>query len=232
MWIFDVLISIKYNFGVNMEEDFNVSNNQTNSNNLNSNEKKILLKEFNHELNNNLQFLLAFIKLQKRFGIDDDEIINSTCVSIASISLIQNEKCNLDNEDGLILIKDFFKDYLGILNEYYSKFNIGFSIEIEEDFCLKTKKLFHLISLINELINLSIDYTFNDSIDNDNKISINIKRNLGDGLLVYSDNGLGIKKFLSSSNLRNLLFEQLLKQIGGNLEFSDDDSLFTIKFKY
>lgn len=230
MWIFDVLISIKYNFGVNMEEDFNVSNNQTNSNNLNSNEKKILLKEFNHELNNNLQFLLAFIKLQKRFGIDDDEIINSTCVSIASISLIQNKKYNLDNEDGLILIKDFFKDYLGILNEYYSKFNIDFSIEIEEDFYLKTKKLFHLISLINELINLSIDYTFNNSIEN--KISINIKRNLDDGLLVYSDSGLGIKKFLSSSNLRNSLIEQLIKQIDGSLEFSDDDSLFTIKFKY
>lgn len=230
MWIFDVLISIKYNFGVNMEEDFNVSNNQTNSNNLNSNEKKILLKEFNHELNNNLQFLLAFIKLQKRFGIDDDEIINSTCVSIASISLIQNKKYNLDNEDGLILIKDFFKDYLGILNEYYSKFNIDFSIEIEEDFYLKTKKLFHLISLINELINLSIDYTFNNSIEN--KISINIKRNLDDGLLVYSDSGLGIKKFLSSSNLRNSLIEQLIKQIDGSLEFSDDDSLFTIKFKF
>ena len=227
MWIFDVLISIKYNFGVNMEEDFNVSNNQTNSNNLNSNEKKILLKEFNHELNNNLQFLLAFIKLQKRFGIDDDEIINSTCVSIASISLIQNKKYNLD---GLILIKDFFKDYLGILNEYYSKFNIDFSIEIEEDFYLKTKKLFHLISLINELINLSIDYTFNNSIEN--KISINIKRNLDDGLLVYSDSGLGIKKFLSSSNLRKSLIEQLIKQIDGSLEFSDDDSLFTIKFKY
>lgn len=230
MWIFDVLISIKYNFGVNMEEDFNVSNNQTNSNNLNSNEKKILLKEFNHELNNNLQFLLAFIKLQKRFGIDNNEIINSTCVSIASISLIQNKKYNLDNEDGLILIKDFFKDYLGILNEYYSKFNIDFSIEIEEDFYLKTKKLFHLISLINELINLSIDYTFNNSIEN--KISINIKRNLDDGLLVYSDSGLGIKKFLSSSNLRNSLIEQLIKQIDGSLEFSDDDSLFTIKFKY
>lgn len=230
MWIFDVLISIKYNFGVNMEEDFNVSNNQTNSNNLNSNEKKILLKEFNHELNNNLQFLLAFIKLQKRFGIDDDEIINSTCVSIASISLIQNKKYNLDNEDGLILIKDFFKDYLGILNEYYSKFNIDFSIEIEEDFYSKTKKLFHLISLINELINLSIDYTFNNSIEN--KISINIKRNLDDGLLVYSDSGLGIKKFLSSSNLRNSLIEQLIKQIDGSLEFSDDDSLFTIKFKF
>jgi len=44
MWIFDVLISIKYNFGVNMEEDFNVSNNQTNSNNLNSNEKKDFIK--------------------------------------------------------------------------------------------------------------------------------------------------------------------------------------------
>lgn len=230
MWIFDVLISIKYNFGVNMEEDFNVSNNQTNSNNLNSNEKKILLKEFNHELNNNLQFLLAFIKLQKRFGIDNNEIINSTCVSIASISLIQNKKCNLDNEDGLILIKDFFKDYLGILNEYYSKFNIDFSIEIEDDFYLKTKKLFHLISLINELINLSIDYTFNNSIDN--KIIINIKRNLDDGLLVYSDSGLGIKKFLSSSNLRKSLIEQLIKQIDGSLEFSDDDSLFTIKFKY
>ena len=53
-------------------------------------EKRLLLKNFNHRLNNDLQEVLALIKLKKRFNIDKDEIINFSCVSIASMSSIQN----------------------------------------------------------------------------------------------------------------------------------------------
>ena len=58
--------------------------------NFNPDEKRLLLKDYNHRLNNDLQAVLAFIKLKKRFGIDDDEIVTFSCVSIASLSAIQN----------------------------------------------------------------------------------------------------------------------------------------------
>ena len=53
---------------------------------LSGDEKREVLKQFNHRLNNDLQALMAFMKLQKRFGIDDEEIVNFSYVSIASIS--------------------------------------------------------------------------------------------------------------------------------------------------
>ena len=50
--------------------------------NLSPDEKRSLLKEYNHRINNDLQALLAFIKLQRRFGIDNDEIINSSAFQL------------------------------------------------------------------------------------------------------------------------------------------------------
>ena len=66
--------------------------------NLTSDEKRLILKDYNHRLNNDLQALLAFIKLKKRFEIDNDEIINFSYVSIASISAIQNMMYYADND--------------------------------------------------------------------------------------------------------------------------------------
>ena len=102
--------------------------------NLTSDEKRLILKDYNHRLNNDLQALLAFIKLKKRFEIDNDEIINFSYVSIASISAIQNMMYYADNEDNLISVNGFFEDFIKILNDYYFKSNIQFSNEIENDF--------------------------------------------------------------------------------------------------
>lgn len=113
-----------------------------NESNLNHEEKKLLLKDYNHRINNDLQALLAFIKLQRRFGIDKDEIINSSCVTVASISAIQNMMYNTEHEENFISINEFCEEFMRILNEYYSEFNIGFSYEIENDFYIRSKKYF------------------------------------------------------------------------------------------
>lgn len=195
--------------------------------NINPDEKRALLRDFNHRINNDLQALLAFIKLQRRFGIDNEEILNSSCVSIASISAIQNLMYNTDDAEGLISINEFFEDFIKILNEYYAKFNIGFSKEIENDFLMHPKKTFHLMFLVNEMINLSIDFSFKD--DSEKKISFKVEKNGEECLLTYSDNGSGIKEIISESDMRTLLFEQSVKQINGTVE-SDSNSTISIKF--
>lgn len=197
-----------------------------NESNLNSDEKRALLKKYNHRINNDLQALLGFIKLQNRFGIDKDEIITSSCVSLASMSVIQNLMYKTDEGEDLISANEFFEDFVKILNEYYP--GIGFSSEIEENLDMNPKKLFHLMFLINEMTNLSTDFSFEG--DAGNEISFKIERNGEECLLTYSDNGSGISETVSESSMRTLLFQQLIKQIDGNLQDPDDNSTVPIEF--
>ena len=192
-------------------------------------EKRLLLKNFNHRLNNDLQEVLALIKLKKRFNIDNDEIINFSCVSIASMSSIQNLMYNTNHESDYISTSEFFDDFVKILNDYYSKSNIEFSNEIE-DFYASPKKVFQLMLLVNEMVSLSLDFSFNDDLEK--KISFNLEKIGEEGLLTYSDNGSGIKEIISGSDIRAVLFEQLIKQIDGTLESSDSDSVISVKFHY
>ena len=192
-------------------------------------EKRLLLKNFNHRLNNDLQEVLALIKLKKRFNIDNDEIINFSCVSIASMSSIQNLMYNTNHESDYISTSEFFDDFVKILNDYYSKSNIEFSNEIE-DFYASPKKVFQLMLLVNEMLSLSLDFSFNDELEK--KISFNLEKIGEEGLLTYSDNGSGIKEIISGSDIRAVLFEQLIKQIDGTLESSDSDSVISVKFYY
>ncbi|MBO7731394.1 MAG: sensor histidine kinase [Methanobrevibacter sp.] len=196
--------------------------------NFNPDEKRLLLKDYNHRLNNDLQAVLAFIKLKKRFGIDDDEIVTFSCVSIASISAIQNLMYNTDNSENLIGVNEFFEEFIKILNDYYSKFNLRFFNEIKTDFYIDPKEIFHLMLLINEMVNLSLDFSFKD--DSEHSISLNLEKSGEECLLTYSDNGSGIKETISESNLRTALFEQSVKQIDGVLEPSDANSTILIKF--
>lgn len=198
--------------------------------NLNPDEKRLILNDYNHRINNDLQALLAFIKLQKRFEIDDDEIINFSCISIASISLIQNMMYNTDDEENFIGVSEFFEGFIKILNDNLSKFNILFSGDVENDFDMNPKKMFHLMFLINEMINLSIDVSFDEN--QKKEIQFAIEKKGHDCLLTYSDNGSGIKETISESRTRSFLFMPLIKQIDGNLESSDENSLIRIKFSY
>lgn len=194
---------------------------------INMDEKKLLLKGYNHRLNNDLQALLAFIKLQKRFGVDKDEIINSSCVTIASISSIQNMIYKTEDSENKISIGESFEEFTKIINEYYSTSNIKFSYELKTDFLSNPKKVYHIIFLINEMINLSMDFSFND--ESERKISWNIHKEGEECVLQYSDNGSGIKETISGSDYRAMLFGQLVKQIDGNLESSDDSNI-SIRF--
>ena len=197
------------------------------NNKISMDEKKLLLKGYNHRLNNDLQALLAFIKLQRRFDVDDDEIINSACVTIASISAVQNMIYNTEDSLNKISVGEFFEEFIKIINEYYSKFNINFSYELKTNLLLNPKKVFHLMFLINEMINLSLNFSFNDEIEG--KIGWNLQKDGEECVLQYSDNGSGIKETISGTDYRAMLFGQLIKQIDGNLESSDDNNI-SIRF--
>ena len=84
--------------------------------------------------------------------------------------------------------------------------------------------------LVNEMVSLSLDFSFNEDLEK--KISFNLEKIGEEGLLTYSDNGSGIKEIISGSDIRAVLFEQLIKQVDGTLESSDSDSVISVKFYY
>lgn len=191
---------------------------------LSGDEKREVIKKFNHRLNNDLQALMAFMKLQKRFGIDDEEIVNFSYVSIASISAIQNLMYN--SKDDLICTRDFLNEFLKILNDHYMREGIAFSNDSEDDIRISPKAMFHLMMLLNEMIDLSFEFSFEGVTDK--KISFRVEENGDECLLTYSDNGSGISQPLKDSEMRMLLFDQLVHQIDGTSEFVNCNTVSVI----
>ena len=74
----------------------------------------------------------------------------------------------------------------------FSIFNLRFFNELKTDFYIDPKKIFHLMLLINEMVNLSINFSFKD--DSEHNISFNLEKIGEECLLTYSDDGSGIKE--------------------------------------
>ncbi|WP_407375365.1 histidine kinase dimerization/phosphoacceptor domain -containing protein [Methanobrevibacter sp.] len=187
--------------------------------NLNPDERRAVLKQFNHRINNDLQALLAFIKLKQRFGVDNAEILNFSSVSIASISAIQNQMYYADDESE-ISAGEFLNEFKKVLDDNYSRSNVEFSYNIKSDFSMHPKTIFHMMFLLNEMVSLTL------STGECTKIGFELEKNENDCILTYSDTG--IKETLSGSDMRKLLFEQSLKQIRGIL--LSDNPVISIRF--
>lgn len=197
---------------------------------MDADEKRLVLKDFNHRLNNDLQALLAFIKLQKRFGIDADEIIGFSYVSTASVSAIQNLMYYSNHEENFISTENFFNEFIKILNDYYARSGIEFVNESGEDFAIHPKKAFHLMLLINQMICLSVSSSLDGA--SDKHISFDLKKSGDECHLKYSDSGSGIGAVFGESEIHAMLFDQLVKQIEGTRNATDDDSNVSISFEY
>ena len=181
---------------------------------MNQDEKRSLLREYNHRINNDLQALLAFIKLKRRFGVDNDEILNFSCVSISSVSAIQNMMYDSDDDESRIGTRGFFESLKKILDDHYARSNVQFINETTEDFLMNPKKMFHIMFLVNEMVAMSVDEA--------TQISFGIEKDGDDAIINYSCDasmaGCG----------ENIFFEQMIKQIDASPEYGD--SSVSIKF--
>lgn len=194
--------------------------------------QEVVLKECHHRIKNNLQILNGLIKLQKRFGLNHDEIINSTMVSISSIALIHKNMYSNDWDNDLVLVSDFLNDFMSSIDEFYGKLNINFSLDIKNDISIHENKLSNLAIILNELIVNSIKYAFNESNKEEDKISIITYCEDGDFIFVYEDNGVGISEDSNSgTQLGFVLIESIVNQIDGEYKLiSADGFKFSVKF--
>ena len=177
-------------------------------------EKRSLLREYTHRINNDLQALLAFIKLKRRFGVDSEEIINFSCVSISSVSAIQNMMYDSDDDENRISARGFFKSLKKILDDHYARSNVRFVNETSEDFIINPKKMFHIMFLVNEMVAMSVGDA--------SEINFGLERDGDEVILNYSSDtsmdGCG----------ENIFFEQMIKQIDAIPEYGN--STVSIRF--
>lgn len=74
--------------------------------------------------------------------MDNDEILNFSCVSISSVSAIQNMMYDSDDDESRIGTAGFFKNLKKILDDHYARSNVQFINETTEDFLMNPKRCF------------------------------------------------------------------------------------------
>ena len=78
--------------------------------------------------------------------MDNDEILNFSCVSISSVSAIQNMMYDSDDDESRIGTAGFFESLKKILDDHYARSNVRFTNETADDFLMNPKKMFHIVS--------------------------------------------------------------------------------------
>ncbi|MCQ2971340.1 MAG: sensor histidine kinase [archaeon] len=197
-------------------------------------ELEMLIRESNHRIKNNLNLLLRFISLEKRFNKNNPEkIIENTVGRIESFSLLHEKIYNVDN------FKDInVEEYLNsLISGLYSIFGDDGSINYNSnnnELILNSEILVPLSLIITELVINSIKYGYVD-YELDNK-AINVSVDKFDNKLIlhYSDNGKGLPKDFNphkSIGLGWRIINSLISQLEGEYEvFNDDGMHFKLTF--
>ncbi len=194
-------------------------------------QKALLLNEVHHRVKNNLNIIASIIGLQKNRlkGKAREELLKSK-TRIESIALVHEMLYREENFESID-----FSSYMQNL----SNLIIGMYAapeEIEVDIKSDTKEIplnimVQLGIMAHELLTNSIKYAFEKD---KGIITIELKHDDGAYLLVYSDNGIGVKspKDLPKSNSLGIkLIHLTARQLGGDVTITSPRGLkYEIRF--
>ncbi|WP_439130993.1 histidine kinase dimerization/phosphoacceptor domain -containing protein [Polaribacter sp.] len=193
---------------------------------LNSN--KILLKELNHRVKNNLQMVSSVISLQasKLKDTKSKQHFNAAINRIKVLSKIHNSLFSQDelNEIDVLSYVTTLKDYL-INSITNPEIKVDFYIDIQPNLYINNDKKTILGLIINELITNSYKYAFTNTTKNVITISIYEKDN--NYLFSYKDNGQGFdyeNLDKTKSIGLNLIF-RLVNQLGEEAEINTKEGV-------
>ncbi len=198
-------------------------------------EKEILLKEIHHRVKNNLQVIIAMLKLQCQ-EITDPKILNvfvEAVNRIKSMSLVHENLYKAQNFSQ-IRIKDYISDLVHGINISYNRNNKTIDIQCKvEDITLNLDTSLPLGLIVNELVTNSIKYAFPEK---SGKIFVSVetgKNNLF--ILTVKDNGIGIKQPFNIEDAKSLglkLVNMISTQLNAEVKiFVSKGTEITITFK-
>ena len=199
-------------------------------------ERELLLKEIHHRVKNNLQIISGLLELQKEELTEEGSkaAFDEGQSRVKSISLIHQ---NLyQNDDlGSIQFKSFVKELSSQVQDVFEQLDRKVLVNIEmPDKIFDIDTAVPLGLIINELLTNSYKYATEKNKISQISITLEDKGN-GDFILIFSDNGKGIKEGVNFENATTLglrLIKGLASQLGGKASYSNiNKSTFTITFK-
>ena len=195
-------------------------------------EKEILLEEVHHRIKNNMSVMISLLSLQLREAKNPEVI-----------SVFLDAKSRLESMTVLYEKLYTSKNYLDVsINEYFTKltgeiiqtFPNHHFVKIEskiDNFQIKTKVVFSLGIILNELLTNTMKYAFPKK--KGAKIRINISKRKNHVMFIYEDNGIGVADTNKneSKGFGLFLINMLVKQIRGEYKIlSEKGTKFIIEF--
>ncbi|MDO8870178.1 MAG: histidine kinase dimerization/phosphoacceptor domain -containing protein [Methanobacteriaceae archaeon] len=198
-------------------------------------EKKTLLKEIHHRVNNNLQIIISLLNLESRNVVDDRdlELFVESQNRVRTMAMI-HEKLYISENLSSINFSDYLKTLLSTLIYDYSKnlANIDLELDIDEkiEFNIETSVPCGLI--INEIVSNSLKHAFPSG--KSGKITVKMHQDDDEYVLIVGDDGIGFidESELESATLGLTLINSLVDQLDGDIEFlKGEGTFYKIKFQ-
>jgi len=184
-------------------------------------ELKLLLKELNHRVKNNMQMIVSLIRLQSD-GVDNEKLKNILIVIENRINAMGHLHELLYKKDDLNRINayEYFDRIIDeVSNSYYSDIKIHFNIKVE----LEVEQAIYCGLIVNEVITNSFKYAFPD---NEGEINIDFQNKDDIFILKISDDGIGYEQDITSKSLGSLLINTLVEeQLDGKIEIDSSNGV-------
>lgn len=197
-------------------------------------ENKVLLKEMNHRVKNNLQVISSLLRLQSRYAEPSArEFLLESQNRIQTMALIHEKLYGSENLTRINL-QSYLKDLTeGMFDSYAVNRNkISLELKCEGEY-LELDKAIPCGLLINEILTNSLKHAFPE--DRSGHIWVRFRGDNGRFHLELGDDGIGIPEGLDVKQGKTLglrLIRSLVTQLHGNLNLeSSRGTKFTIDFK-
>ena len=187
-------------------------------------QKDGLIKEVHHRVKNNLQIIIAMLRMQSRTVADKaaiDALINSEN-RLQAIAMVHEKLYKSDNFTN-VKLKDYLQELMQALVRQYHNENIAVSFLIIDNYNILTNidTAIPIGLIVNELVTNSFKHAFNNVAKGEINIELNKTNNQFQ--LTIQDNGLGLPNGELPKNPKSLglrLVHLFTEQLNGTLKYA------------
>lgn len=196
---------------------------------------KILMKEVHHRVKNNLQIIVAMLRMQARV-VEDKAAIEALVNSenrLQAIAIVHEKLYKSDNYTS-VLLKDYLQELMEVLAKQHSNPATAFQFKITDNTNLATAldTAIPIGLIVNELVTNSFKYAFNNVAKGEINIELNKTNN--NYQLTIQDNGQGLPGNELPKNPKSLglrLVHLFTEQLNGTLQYATQNgACFVVTF--
>jgi two-component sensor histidine kinase len=181
---------------------------------------RFLLREIHHRVKNNLQAVLALIRLQQ-LPVEAREDMSRR---IAAMIAVHQQIYETDQFERVEVAPYTTK----LVRDIASGYDAPVSIELKlQSLTVDREQALPLGMIINEVVSNSFKYAFSNR--SDGKLSVELREEDDTLFLVIRDNGPGIEAFARTGGMGSKLIANFVRQLGGQFTtINDDGAVFSL----